>query len=65
MLTVICLLHEAACRLSISYIRQDGVICQLHEAGWRLSVSYMSNHDGYLSATIDSMMVICQLHEAG
>jgi hypothetical protein len=42
-MTVICQLHGAECRLSVSYLRQDAgylsvtsdrlaVICQLHEA---------------------------------
>ena len=60
-MSVICLLHEAGWRLSISYMRLDGGylsvargsnadICQLHYAGWRLFVSYMRQDSGYLSS---------------
>ena len=61
-MTVICQLHEAGLRLSVSYMRQDygylsatggkmAVTCQLQQAGWQLSVSYMRYDDGYLSVT--------------
>jgi hypothetical protein len=50
-MTVICKLHQADLRLSVSYMRHDDVICQLHEAGLRLSVSYIRKDDGYLSVT--------------
>jgi hypothetical protein len=49
-MTVICQLHEAGRRLSVSNIRgRMTVICQLHEAGWLLSVSYMRQDGSYLS----------------
>jgi hypothetical protein len=61
-MTVICQLHEAGWRLSVSYMRQDdgylsvtwgrmAGICQLHEAERRLSVRCMRQDVGYLSVT--------------
>ena len=61
-MTVICQLHGAGWKISVSYTRQlcrymsakcgrlDD-ICQLHGADWRLSVSYMRQDGGYLSVT--------------
>ena len=75
-MTVICQLHEAGRRLSVSnikdkmtlsvsYIRQ--VDCYLSVTwGWlSVSVSYMRQDDGYLSVTLGRWAVICQLHEVG
>ena len=59
-MTVICQLHEAGRRLSVSNIRgRITVTCQLHEACWLLSVSYMGQVGGYRSVTWDRMMLIC------
>ena len=65
-MTVICEVHEAGRRFSVSDIRgKMTVICQLHQASWLLSVSYIGQVGGYLSVTGGKLAVICQLLEAG
>ena len=62
-MTVICQLHEAGCRLSVSYMREDDD-CLLVTWG-RMMVIRQLHEAGYLSVTWAKMTVICHLQEAG